>query len=301
MISSFPFELADGLYVLGNKHFFTFLAIGETHALIELGVSATAPLVVAQMAVLGIKPEKVGYLVVPHAHYDHLSGLPYYQALFPQARVVCSDRARKTMSNPRVLEQFFKEDDVTSAWLEETGKGRRTYSWLPGATLEAEMIVGDGDVLALGQNNTLKFIAASGHSPCSLALYLPERETLLVSDSLGFFLGPEENFPLFFYNFDAYLKTIHRLSRVGAVIVAAAHELIFTEEDATGCFNVAEEAARKLYRYIYAFQGSREELIAELHHRYYHNGLRVYSPQNIKACVELLVRRVKDSGQASTG
>ncbi|MGB9804370.1 MBL fold metallo-hydrolase, partial [Desulfofundulus sp.] len=231
-LSSFPFEIADGLYVLGNRHFFTFLATGETHALIELGVSATAPLVAEQVAVLGIKPEKVGYLVVPHAHYDHLGGLPYYRALFPQARVVCSDRARKTISNPRVLEQFFKEDSVTSVWLEETGKGRRTYCWLPGSTLEAEVIVGDGDVLALGQNKTLKFMAAAGHSPCSLAVHLPERETLLVSDSLGFFLGPEENFPLFFYNYGAYLETIHRLSRVGAAVVATAHELIFTEAGA---------------------------------------------------------------------
>ncbi|MGB9804518.1 MAG: hypothetical protein ACPLUI_11980, partial [Desulfofundulus sp.] len=69
------------------------------------------------------------------------------------------------------------------------------------------------------------------------------------------------------------------------------------EAGATGCFKAAEEAARQLHRYIYTCQGPNEELLAGLYHRYYHNGLRVYSPQNIKACVELLVRRVKESGQ----
>ncbi|MBE3589181.1 MAG: MBL fold metallo-hydrolase [Thermoanaerobacteraceae bacterium] len=299
MDKSFPFELAAGLYVLGNRHFFSFLVTGETHALIEMGVSATAPLVAGQLAALGVDPQKVAYLVVPHAHFDHLGGLPYHRSLFSRAQVVCSDRALETMAKTRVLEQFFREDAFTSAWLEEAGKGRRTFSWLPGSVLEAGMVVSEGDLLTLGRNSTLQFMAAPGHSPCSLAVYLPERETLLVSDSLGFFLGPGDNFPLFFYDYDAYLKTVCRLGRVGAATVAAAHEFIFTGDDAAGCFKVAEETARKFCRHVRTFQGSGEELAAALYDRYYRGGLQVYSPQNIKTCVELLVRRAQGARQGA--
>lgn len=65
MIKDFPCEIADGLYVLGNRHFFSFLVIGERHALVEMGVSATALLVAGQLAALGVEPEKVGYHIIP--------------------------------------------------------------------------------------------------------------------------------------------------------------------------------------------------------------------------------------------
>ncbi|MGQ9531768.1 MAG: MBL fold metallo-hydrolase [Desulfotomaculales bacterium] len=67
-----------------------------------------------------------------------------------------------------------------------------------GAVLRADHVVTDGDVMELGQGCSLKFLAAPGHSPWGLAVYLPVKGVLLVWDSSGFYLGPRENFPLFF-------------------------------------------------------------------------------------------------------
>jgi glyoxylase-like metal-dependent hydrolase (beta-lactamase superfamily II) len=204
------------------------------------------------------------------------------------------------MAKSRVLEHFFREDAATSARLEEEGKGRRTFSWLAGATLEAGMVVGDGDVLDLGHGSTMKFFAAPGHSPCSLAVYLPERDTMLVSDSLGFFLGAEDNFPLFFHDYRFYLDTVRRLGRVCAATVGAAHESVFVGDEAARCFTVAQDAAEELCRFVETSR-DRQRMVEELFNRYYRDGLSVYSPQNIKSCVELLVRRATDARRAGPG
>ena len=293
MSNVFPREIAEGLFVLGNRHFFTFLVIGnEHHALVETGVSATAPLVAGQLAELGIDREKIRYLVIPHAHFDHLGGLPYYRGLFPRAQVVCSSKAREVMTKPRVLEHFFREDAATSSLLEKWKVGRQVLSWLPGSVLEPGRTAGEGDLIVLGPGNTMKFIDAPGHSPCSLAVHLPERDALLVSDSLGFYLGPGNNFPIFFYNYHSYLDTIWRLYRLGASTVAAAHEYIFSGKDAVDCFTVAAEAAGMFRGFVESFRGSEEEAVKKLYDHFYRGGLTVYSPRNIESCIELLVRRV---------
>lgn len=288
-----PYKIANGLYVLGNDHFFSFLLTGKYYALIEAGVSATAPLVAKQLAILGIEPTKIRYLVVPHAHFDHLGGLPYYQGLFPWAQIICSAEAQKIMSKARVLELFFQDDVITSTKLKEKGYGQRTFCWLPGAIMEAGMVVGEEDVVDLGDGTILKFLAVPGHSPCSLAVYLPKQDALLVSDSLGFFLGPQDNFPLFLYNYQFYIDSIQKLSQIRASIIATAHNFIFTNKDAVKCFTVAQNAAEELSQFIKNARGNDETLIENLYNYYYRNSLLIYSSENIKSCLELLIRRTK--------
>jgi len=292
----FPVRIAEGLYALGNPHFMTYLVAGEECALVELGVSATAPAVARQVADLGVEPDRIRYLVVPHAHYDHLGGIPYFLGSYPRARVVASPHAAEILSRPRVLEQFFREDAFTGEWLERHGAGRRAFSWLPGAVLRVDHVVTDGDVLELGRGYSLNFLAAPGHSPCSLAVYLPVAGVLLVSDSLGFHLGPGENFPLFFQSYRVYMDTIARLSGLGAGTVGLAHENILRGEAAREYFALARQSAENLYDLIVdRWREGREALLEELFHRYYRAGLVVYSPANIRFCLGLLLRRAAEA------
>lgn len=293
----FPLQIAEGVHVLGNKHFMSYLIAGEECALVELGVSATAPAVARQLADLGIDPARIRYLVVPHAHYDHLGGIPYFLGSYPRARVVASAHAAAILSRPRVLEQFFlREDAFTGEWLERHGAGRRTFSWLPGAVLRVDHVVTDGDVLELGQGCSLNFLAAPGHSPCSIAVHLPAQDVLLVSDSLGFHLGPKENFPLFFQGYRVYLDTIARLGRLDARTVGLAHENILQGEAAREYFALARHSAENLYDLIVeGWRERREALVEELFNRYYRAGLLVYSPANIRFCLGLLLKRVAEA------
>ncbi|MBC7105799.1 MAG: MBL fold metallo-hydrolase, partial [Firmicutes bacterium] len=247
----------------------TYLVAGEECALVELGVSATAPLVARQVADLGIDPGRIRHLVVPHAHYDHLGGIPYFRGTYPRARVVASARAAATLARPRVLEQFFREDAFTGEWLERQGAGGRTYSWLPGAVLGVDRVVEEGDVLELGAGRRLEFLAAPGHSPCSLAVYLPEQDVLLVSDSLGFHLGPGENFPLFFQGYRVYLDTIARLGQLGARTVGLAHEHILQGEGVREYFALARQSAEGLYGLILErWPQGHQKLAEDLFDRY---------------------------------
>jgi len=293
MTENFPWEVAKGVYVLGNRHFFSFLLCGSSLALVEVGISSTAPLVVEQIKALGMAPADIGYLVVSHAHFDHLTGLPCFLAVCPQAQVVSSAAAYRVMGNVRVMEHFLKEDAYTSRWLRERGEAPAAVCEEAFNMPRSVTVVGDGDTLDLGRGLVLEFLAAPGHSPCGLGVHLPGVSVLLVADSLGFFLGADENFPLFFHSYPAYIETIERFRRIGAGITAPAHELIFTGDNSTRCFQVALDAARAVFESVSLFKGE-EDLAFVLSKQYYQGGLRMYSPENIKVCADYLIRRARE-------
>lgn len=76
----FPIQVNDNLWVLGNDYFHICLIKGRNgSALVETGVSATADLLLEQLAMLGAKPD---FLIVTHPHSDHRTDLAPLRGAF---------------------------------------------------------------------------------------------------------------------------------------------------------------------------------------------------------------------------
>lgn len=79
-----PVKIENGLWRLGHDHFLHYLVCGtKAAALIEMGVTATAPMVISACHTLNVSPR---YLIVTHPHVDHVTGLPLLKRPFPKVR-----------------------------------------------------------------------------------------------------------------------------------------------------------------------------------------------------------------------
>jgi glyoxylase-like metal-dependent hydrolase (beta-lactamase superfamily II) len=128
-------------------------------------------LIIARLAKLSLRPR---YIVLTHAHFDHVEALPELAAAYPDA-VIAIHPAEAAKLGPGSLELHRRDF---------AGAGAATYVdalWKP--LPEATLFLKDGD--SLGPFTVLHL---PGHSPGSIGLYWQEEKILLSGDTL-FYAG----------------------------------------------------------------------------------------------------------------
>jgi 2-aminobenzoylacetyl-CoA thioesterase len=296
MSKTLPYQLADNTTVFGNDHFRHYL-IGEYQdVMIECGVTASAKQFVKQLADSGRHaPEK---LVVMHAHFDHVCGIPELKHHFPNAEVLASHAAAKVLDNPKVVAGFFDQDRKIAGDLCTNDSGTDTGQLPWQKQIAVDRIVNGGERIALKGGGILELIAAPGHSPCGLASWYEKDRVLFVSDALGFQISDDTIFPVFFHAYRPYIETIERLAKYPVNIIAFPHERIWQGKDVKAVFSRAMSAAREIREEVVSEAGKRRDLSdlkQMLFDRFYHGNLRLYTSENIRICVDLLVRRSIES------
>ena len=92
---------------------------------------------------------KICGVLLTHAHYDHIYGLPLLTEMFPEVRIYTNDMGRKALANERINMSRYHEDPIN---------------------FESDnvMVLGDGDVIDL--TNGVKALAhyTPGHNPSCL-------------------------------------------------------------------------------------------------------------------------------------
>ncbi|RLB80304.1 MAG: Zn-dependent hydrolase [Deltaproteobacteria bacterium] len=289
-------QLTDNILLLGNRYFNHIVVGKQEAAIIECGVTGSVESLKSQWQRLDKKPH-IRYLVAMHAHFDHVCGIPMLQALFPEARVLASKIAQEVLTKPKIVRNFFYQDAKMSEVLFRKGVLSEKPKSSQVDTIEVNRIVKSGMVLDLPDHLTLETISAPGHSPCSIALYLPKDQVMIVSDACGFQISDSEIFPIFFQSYALYIQTIKKLMRYPTRILVTAHGRIWLKEDVTQFYQRALNSARAAFDEIRKMITNTDDrtIIQKLFSLYYRKNLRIYSPENINTCVQLLVKRVNES------
>ncbi|WP_347490678.1 MBL fold metallo-hydrolase [Desulfoscipio sp. XC116] len=290
-------RLTDQVTVLGNRHFRIY-AVGDNPALLlEGAVSAVVPTVAGQMQNDVVAPS-ISHLVIMHAHFDHVCGIPGLRQLFPGVRVAASARARDVLQRSKVVKHFFAEDAAMTQVLRSEG----LLTGTPGtaaATIDVDDVIEDGVCWNPAPGVSLQFYHAPGHSPCSIVAYLSEREVLFSSDCAGFPINDKHLFPIFFESYEKYVDTINRLADLPVEILAGAHEQIIQGRNQVREFwELARTEAERVREKIIGLlqKGLDEQTVADKLFAYYYTGnLRIYSERNIRLCCSLLLRRVMET------
>jgi flavorubredoxin len=102
-----------------------------------------------------LKVDRIDYVVVNHAEQDHSGSLPMILELFPGATVVCSE------------------------------KGKELLTLLLQIPDERMRVVGDGEVISLGDKTLQFFITPYVHWPDTMLTYAQEDKILFSCDFLG--------------------------------------------------------------------------------------------------------------------
>ncbi|MFR1517416.1 MAG: MBL fold metallo-hydrolase [Clostridia bacterium] len=107
----------------------------------------------------------VKYVILTHAHFDHIYYLPEYRETFPKAQIVIHTEDNGLLADPRLNASTL----FGSA---------RTFQ-------KADQLVAEGDVLELGKE-TLHILSTPGHTPGSICILT---DKMLFSGDTLFYSG----------------------------------------------------------------------------------------------------------------
>ncbi len=289
-------KLSDNVLMMGNRHFKYFIVGRERAALIECGVTGGVASFKQDWQQLQ-QPPRIQRILAMHEHFDHVCGIPALREMFPQVPVLAHSRAARVLQKAAVIEDFFQQDAKMSVVLKNRGILDHIPMTPRMGTIPIDEYLGEGDLIEIDHDIVLKIMETPGHSPGSIAAYLPQEQIMCLSDTGGYQARDDYIIPIFFQNYEMYIESIERMSTYPTRILALPHGRIWTGVSVHLFYRRALEAARKAFRWIRHMldEGVEEaQMENKLYERYYQDDLMIYTPENIRLCVKLLVQRVKE-------
>lgn len=288
-------KLSENVAVLGNEYFNFYLVGKQEAALLECGTRAGAAIFKQQWQELGQKPQ-VKHIVILHSHFDHACGLPVLKELFPDAEVLGSAAAQKFLSKEKIVRGLYKNDAITTELYLKNGIIQVKPDTTELDFLSVDRVVGEGDILKLGDGLEIKFLDAQGHSACSIAAYLETDQAVFISDAAGYRSSKEDLSPVFFQDYDLYISTLNKLKSYPSRFVGVAHGEIPREDQITEFYQKTLQAAEECFTFIKDSlnqEMDENELAKLLFARYIKGGMTYYPEAMMLDSMHLLIKNVK--------
>ena len=296
---TYPKQLTDRVFLLGNHYVSIYLVKGDRFSvLVEAGLSITAQQVIGQLKSLEIDPSSLKYLILTHTHADHVMGAPLIKSAFPQIKITGVSEAVDLLSRKKIIDFFTREDTYTSNRLLDFKAVDPNTPQNTSLPFAVEEIVSPGDILDPG-GLSLHILDAPGHCRGGIVLWEPCEKMLFCSDSLGFHLPPEKFVSNFYVDYDDFLKTFETLCALGPRWICPGHCGAYGGKDAEQFIAGSIKELDWITDYVTTRAQSPETLTktAEvLFKRYFIDEATIFSPENTKYCVELLIRRILKMG-----
>ncbi len=284
----FPVQLDNNIFMLGNYFFNLFLIAGkQNNALFEVGISAVVDQVIRQLDILGITPN---YIIPSHPHSDHITGLPGLINKFPKAQIITARGAKEFIEHPRAAPLMFKEDQFMSKNLFrfDITPGRPSLQEIP--DLNDSFVIDEQKSLDLG-DVTLDLITVKGHSPGNLIGSIKKKTILFCSDSIGFHYPGRGYFPLFFTGADPYLSTMKFIREFNPSTLCPAHQGPLSGKKAIQGIQESYDFTMDTINMIKQSDPDDKTVADRLFEKGYKDEFTLYTPENIKNCCNLLIKR----------
>jgi len=175
-----PEKIAEGVFRIAPGRSNCYLLAGNDLTLIDTGMPGEAETIKAAITALGLKPEKIGHILITHGHLDHTGSLAELKKI-SGARVIAGAKdtayvqgSRKTwtMGREGVGGKIFK----SVLFFMETF----VFKYQP-ATVDMQCQGGE----TINCSGGIQVIATPGHSPGSLSFYHQDKKLLFVGDALS--------------------------------------------------------------------------------------------------------------------
>lgn len=259
LIDNPPVEIVPDLWMLGTREYPLYYCRGDqADTLLEGGIGASAPLLARQFDELGFAAERLRQIVVTHAHPDHVMAVAALRELFPQARVLASATAARTMASEKAMALFGKLDAMLLSSLVSAGRIEQSdRPQSPDAgPLAVDVALAEGDRVEIAPGRSLEVLETPGHSACSLSFFDRAAGVLIISDATGYYL-PEAGcwWPNYFTDYGQYVASIERLASLEAEVLCLSHNAALRGREAVRDYFRDALAATKQYH---------ERIVAEI-------------------------------------
>jgi glyoxylase-like metal-dependent hydrolase (beta-lactamase superfamily II) len=219
-----PIEVTPNLFQLGTPAFPTYLSMGEEGMIIEGGTGPTFLIMVDQIKSLGIDPKKIRYIVLTHAHPDHIGAVPHFRRAWPHIRLLASSTGAKILGKTELFKQF----QLIDLGIAQLMKAKAEIDALPEPikhyAFAVDSVVREGDRIELGAGIAWHIYETPGHSPCHIAFFEENEKTLALGDVTGFYVPEKDVFwPNYFESLEKYCNSIRKLAPLPAERAALSH------------------------------------------------------------------------------
>jgi glyoxylase-like metal-dependent hydrolase (beta-lactamase superfamily II) len=260
-----PQRVHPQIEYLGRQEMCVYLLQGKEYMIIEGGMSYIVPSMLKQFRERDIDRSKITRHLLLHSHFDHCGIVPFFKRMLPQLKVLGSRRSQELYRREKVV-RFIRDRNREMLQLLKMEKEAAELN-LDVDQIAVDEVVGEGDVIDLGDGVRVKIIEMPGHSSCSIAAYVEPLRALFPSDAGGIPGEDEEIFPSGNEDYLLYQKSLEKLQPLDLEILGAARNGVFVGKEAREFIPRSIEAAERMrLEILQQFQGleNMEEKIIQL-------------------------------------
>jgi glyoxylase-like metal-dependent hydrolase (beta-lactamase superfamily II) len=211
--------LSENIHLINTPIASHYLVVGDKIALIDSGIDAVSNVLVAELEQLLGEGENLDYLLLTHCHFDHVGGASALKKRWPKLQIISGTLTAQNLSIPETYSKVISKNvDACRAFNREPSCGESDFI----SALKIERVLGDGDVLDLGADVSVKLVASPGHTQDSVSYYVSPDGAIICGEAMGSFQGRELVFPCF-ENLPQYLQSLERLSRLDVKVLGMPH------------------------------------------------------------------------------
>lgn len=207
----------------------SYLIRSSKPCLVETGTARSAPVVIDQLARLGIGPEDLGTIVVTHIHLDHAGGVGDLAEAFPNAQVVVQERGARHLADPSRL--------VASAHRVFGEAMDRLFGDLRPTEAARIVSIAEQGTVDLGDGRQLIAFHNPGHASHHIGLVDSATGDLYTGDAAGVYVPETKDVrpstPPPDFDLDLTLSSLQAMRDVGPTRLLFSHFGPVTEIDET--------------------------------------------------------------------
>lgn len=211
-------QLSESTYLLTTPVSSHLLCFGEVAAIFDSGISAFADRIITSLQAILSEDLPLKYLLLTHAHFDHIGGAVELKKAFPNLVIIASPSTVEILS--RDLEKIYEQNKKCAEALGMTWSGDLS-EWKE--LLKIEKIHSEGDSISLGADVEIKVVSCPGHTEDSTGYFIRPDAALAAGEAVGGYGGRDKLAPCFLSNFEAYSETLDKLLTLDVKVLSLPH------------------------------------------------------------------------------